>query len=201
MKDYDVAAIPSSLIGTVPALATSDNRMSEIGDMMFYGTFQKHVALAEIEAQPGDIVTVGKFHTNKQIKVLDLSKLTHKDCPSIFDVENREKRSQWHFIHEFVKRISGQVDDDDEKFYKPTQVFTKYIQRKTKLAGIIYPSSKFENERICGRDEIEKCIVLFVDNKDCIEEGDPVDKNRVQLIMEPNPEQYIIRKGNLNGTR
>jgi hypothetical protein len=39
MKDYDIAAIPASLVGTAPALATSNNRMSEKGDMMFYGAF------------------------------------------------------------------------------------------------------------------------------------------------------------------
>jgi hypothetical protein len=194
-RDYDIPVIPAALIGTAPAMDTTNNRMSEKGDMMFYGAFQENVATAEIDPEEGDTITVGKFHTNKQITVLDFTKFTYRSCPSIFDQKNREKRSQWFFIRELLKRISGRANTDDDKFYKPTQVFTKYIQRHTKFAGIIYPSSKFPIEyRNDGKPHMEKSLVLFIENRACLEEGDPIDKRRLQLIMEPQPRQYIYGK-------
>jgi hypothetical protein len=78
MQDYDITAIPASLVGTAPALAASNNRMSEKGDMMFYGAYSEKVAVAEIEAEQGDTITVGKFHTNKEIQVLDFSEFTYR---------------------------------------------------------------------------------------------------------------------------
>lgn len=109
-------------------------------------------------------------------------------------MDNQGKRSQWFFINELMNRISEKVFRGDEILYKPTQVFTKYIQRKTKFSGIIYPSSKFEINRNRGRVEMEKCIVLFVDNKDCIEMEDSPNIKRVQLIMESEPKQYVYRR-------
>lgn len=191
MQDYGVSAIPATLLGTAPALMTANNRMSEKGDMMFYGAFQEEVAVAEIKVQAGDTVTVGKFHTNKQIKVLDFSAFTYRSCPSIFDMKKRDQRSQWFFINAFVEEISKRADKKEEQFYKPTQVFTKYIQRRTNLSGMIYPSSEFRIHREQGKMEMKKCIVLFVENRDCIEVDDQTDKSRVQLIMEPEPKQYI----------
>ena len=64
-------------------------------------------------------------------------------------------------------------DFDDDKFYKPTQVFTKYVQRNTDLKGIKFKSSKTNGN----------CYVLFVENRDCLDDGDKTDRSRNQLIM------------------
>ena len=39
----------------------------------------------------------------------------------------------------------------------------------------------------------ERCVVLFVTNRDCIEEEDTSDRSRKQLIMEPNPVQRVVK--------
>lgn len=191
---YDIPVIPATLIGTAPPLKTNDNRMSEKGDMMFYGTFEEDVAFREVGVKKGDYVTVGRFHTNKKIRVLDLSDFAYHKPNSIFDAENREKRSQWFFVKSFIEQISGEKDENDKLFYKPTQVFTKYIQRKTDLSGIIYHSAKFKIQYKDGRLYYRKCLVLFVENRDCIEQGDVSDKHRVQLIMDANPQQFIYEE-------
>ncbi|MGN0331456.1 MAG: HEPN-associated N-terminal domain-containing protein [Lachnospiraceae bacterium] len=195
---YDIPVIPASLVGTAPPLATSNNRMSEKGDMMFYGAFQEQVAAAEIGAGPDDLVTVGIFHVNRRIRVLDLSTLYRSECPSIFDSENKAKRSKWFFLKEFMYRISEPADSSDPSEYKPTQVFTKYIQRKTEFSGIIYPSSRFAKRETVRSIEAEKCIVLFVANRDCLETGDKMDFSKVQLVMEPDPAQKQGARWNIS---
>ncbi|MEF2866519.1 MAG: RES domain-containing protein [Anaerobutyricum sp.] len=194
-KKYDIPVIPATLMGTAPPLLTNHNRMSEKGDMMFYGAFKENVAVAEIGTKKDQILTTAKFHTNKIFKVLNLSTLNRCNLPSLFDVEQDEKRSAWFFLMEFMRNISMPVSDFDDKIkeYKPTQVFTKYIQRKTTLAGIVYPSSKFAVTNDQFGVNGERCVVLFVTNRDCIEEEDTSDRSRKQLIMEPNPVQRVVK--------
>ena len=194
LQKYDIPVIPATLIGTAPPFLTNDNRMSEKGDMMFYGSFEEEVALKEIGVENGQLVTIGRFHTNKEIGVLDLTKFTDCELRSIFDVENSDKRSMWFFVKNFIQSISGEKDETEKDFYKPTQVFTKYVQRKTGLQGIVYHSAKFSIQEKNGIPQYRKNVVLFVENRDCLEEGDMTDKHRMQLIMEPEPKQYVYKE-------
>lgn len=181
----DFNTTPATLIGTAPAKFVANNRMSEQGDMMFYGATDIRTALREVYGD-GEVTacTVGKFFGNKRISVLNLSSIANWQCPSIFDIENRDKRSIWLFLNEFIKHISRPLSSNDE--YKPTQVLTKYIQRKTNLKGIAYRSSKTpENEKSSMFSN--RCYVLFVTNRDCLDQCDKVDTAHYQLIMEPNP--------------
>lgn len=176
---------PATLIGTAPAKFVANNRMSEQGDMMFYGATDIKTALREVFGdEQATACTVGKFYGNKRVSVLNLSEIASWRCPSIFDIENRDKRSMWLFLNEFIKHISRPLSSNDE--YKPTQVLTKYIQRKTDLKGIAYQSSKTpENEKSSMFSN--RCFVLFVTNRDCLDQCDKTDNSRYQLIMEPNP--------------
>ena len=168
--------IPATLVGTAPAKAVADGRMSEKGDMMFYGANDEQTAITEVgknEKHKDYPSTIGTFYSNKQIRILDLSELGRDDLPSVFDIQNERKRSTWFFLTEFMQEISKTKDFDDDKFYKPTQVFTKYVQRNTDLKGIKFKSSKTNGN----------CYVLFVENRDCLDDGDKTDRSRNQLIM------------------
>ncbi|WP_027218647.1 HEPN-associated N-terminal domain-containing protein [Butyrivibrio fibrisolvens] len=170
--------ISANMVGTAPAKLVSDNRMSESGDMMFYGAADLKTASVEVgkPEKGGNPSTIGTFNPNKMFRVLDLTGIESWKLPSIFDVENAEERSRWFFLKEFTELISKKRDKSDELGYKPTQVLTKYIQRKTGLQGIMYNSSKVKfGNRIC--------YVLFVTNRNCIDEGDKRDSRYNQLIM------------------
>lgn len=172
--------IPAMLVGTAPPKVVQDSRMSEKGDMMFYGADSIETAMIEVGKNKKHSeypATIGTFHTNKQFRILDLSHIDCKMLPSIFDMNQEDKRGAWFFLNEFVRWIS-QAKGDDVNFYKPTQVFTKYIQRNTNLKGVKYKSSKSDG---C-------CYTLFVVNRDCLDKGDRIDESRNQLIME-NVEQ------------
>ena len=81
------------------------------------------------------------------------------------------------------------ISQPETKSYKPTQVFNKYIQRKTKLSGIMYRSAKSENRSRNDFGWGDNCVVLYVTNRDCIDEGDVGTEKRVQLVMEAEPVQ------------
>lgn len=168
----ELSFIPATLVGTAPANLVKDNRMSEAGDMMFYGADDKKTAMIEVGTGETNPITMGTFCSNKRFRLLDLSEISKWKCPSIFDIKNAERRSSWFFLNEFIERISEKTIDENS--YKPTQVFTKYIQRKTDLQGIKYKSSR------TGKG----CYVLFVDNRDCLDPDDKRDSCRNQLIME-----------------
>ena len=180
-KFAGLSFIPATLVGTAPAKVVADGRMSEKGDMMFYGAGDYKTAMVEVgrdSKNPNHLATIGTFYPNKQFRILDLSELSVEALPSIFDTENVQKRSVWFFLQEFMNEISKSKDNEDKNFYKPTQVLTKYIQRNTDLKGIRFKSSKTHG----------KCYVLFVTNRDCLDDGDKTDDNRNQLIMK-NVEQ------------
>ena len=177
--------IPATMIGTAPAKLVDDNRMSEKGDMMFYGAFSKEIAMREVGPNGNRPATIGTFHTNKRIRILNLANISNWKCPSVFDVAQRERRSTWFFLREFMLNIS----QPETKSYKPTQVFNKYIQRKTKLSGIMYRSAKSENRSKNDFGWSDNCVVLYVTNRDCIDEGDVGTEKRVQLVMEAEPVQ------------
>jgi len=185
-KDYEVK--PATVIGTAPAKYVADNRMSEQGDMMFYGATDVETAMREVFGNDqAERCTIGEFHGNKRVFVLNLDNLATWKCPSIFDVENRKKRSIWLFLKEFINCISLPAEDKED--YKPTQVLTKYIQRKTKLHGIAYHSSKAPISTKRG-SFADRCLVLFVTNRDCLDENEKTDAGRYQLIMDPNPRKF-----------
>jgi hypothetical protein len=175
------SSIPAPMVGTAPASCSASGRFNESGDMMFYGTSDPDVAIVEVgPSKDGNPMTVGEFHTNKRIRVLDLSELPSWKMPSGFDLEQKEGRESWLFLNRFIKEISKPVDDTiKELTYKPLQVFMKYIQRVTGLYGLAYKSSKAQKSN-------GKCYVLFAGNRDCIDEkyrATMINDTRLQLYM------------------
>ena len=93
--------------------------------------------------------------------------------PSIFEPDSEEKRNCFGFLREFTYLISEEKKEYDAHFYKPTQVFTKYVKTVLGVQGIKYRSSKGNGY----------CYALFVNNSDCINSYDLINKNRNQLVM------------------
>lgn len=175
--------IPATLIGTAPPKKIEDNRMSERGDMMFYGAEDERTAMAEVGSKGTNPATIGLFYPNKRFRVLDLTDMAQWKRPSIFDVDRQDVRSTWSFLKEFQERVSEEKNSGNT--YKPTQVFTKYIQRNTDLQGIKYNSSKHPGG---------KCYVLFVSTQDCLDNGDKTNPARSQLVMETLVQKAFEKK-------
>lgn len=184
--------IPATLVGTAPAQFAENGRFNEKGDMMFYGADSKKTAAIEVGRKDNNPFTIGYFHTNKQIHVLDLSHLSEWKLPSVFCLseDDIQKRESWFFLYTFMQRISEPTDRegaDALKVYKPIQVFTKYMQRLWGLYGIKYQSSRSANNQLNRAYGTDSCYVLFAENRDCIDKVDvkrKLNTNRLQLIME-----------------
>lgn len=174
-------------LGTPPAHVAGNNRFSEKGDMMFYGADNEEIAAIEIgrnKENPEYPITVARFSTNKQLKLLNLRNLGKRKKPSIFDLRQKEIRESWQFLDQFIRAITA--SKDGENSYKPTQVFTKYIQRVTGLNGICYRSSKSRNDDINSHEVKDCCYVLFAEDRDCLNDDKKVekrDRSRTQLIL------------------
>ena len=187
-KDFQfpLTYFPAMSIGSAPSKSTNAGRMNEKGDMIFYGSFSKAVARIEVGSNskhPEYPITEGCFVTNKDFKIVDLSKIDCTRCPSIFDIKHKDDRETWLFLRNFTNEISKPVND--EKNYKPTQVLSKYIQRNTCYKGLEYRSAHKEGT---GKKENNN-VSLFIDHKDCLDRWEKPDADADQLIMISNAVQ------------
>jgi hypothetical protein len=165
-------------LGSPPPHKAKANRMSPAGISMFYGAFDTETCRREIidEEKKDTVMTIGSFSNLKDLKLIDFTKL--KQIPSLFDERFRTKRSTAKFLKDFIEDLSIPVIPDERVHvdYIPTQVVTEYFKiimgRESNLDGIIYNSVKNPGG---------KCVVLFVENKDCCDKYEIVDPSN-QII-------------------
>ena len=158
-------------LGPPPAeMAVQANRMNPPGIPMMYSA--ETASTAARETRSGS-VTVGKFETEREIRVVDIADLPK--IPGIFSGEDRRTRLGLIFLHAFAREIARPVERTDRIHidYIPSQVVTEFI-RDTKVAGkridgIRYPSTV---------DPSGRNLVLFATQGDLREvDGTPVTRN------------------------
>lgn len=167
-------------LGTPPPEYAKANRMSPEGIGMFYGAFDEGTCLREIcRVDHGRYheCTIGTFQAANPMVLLDLTKV---HSVSVFDQLGERQREYSKFLNRFQRAIAEPVDTEKPNHtveYAPTQILTEFFRHTRMNAlgkpvdGIIYNSSTNRGER---------CVVLFVDHKEC---GNPGDTNaRLELI-------------------
>ncbi len=145
-------------IGPPPNGLAAAGRMNPAGISYFYAGLEKNTALAEVLGRPPCRAALGKFCSNRDLLVLDLSSLP--DIPSIFDSAQAALLDELIFMRGFVAAISEPVSKNgrEDIDYVPSQIVCEYFSKvfKTKkgqrIDGIIYPSAI----KLGGRN-----IVLF----------------------------------------
>jgi len=167
-------------LGTPPLdRSKQGNRMSPAGIPMFYGAESLDVTMAEVSVRTEDRkASAGRFLTSRPSRVVDLTKLPR--IPSIFDAELRHNRSELEFLHRFTKEISAPIEPGrDQIDYVPTQVMTEYLLRvhwgHKGVSGIRYPSAASSGEG---------CVVMDVSNENCLDPGDELTPDQLQLVLE-----------------
>lgn len=192
--------IPATLVGTAPAKFAENGRFNEKGDMMFYGASNPKIAVKEVGRKEDYPFTIGEFHTNKRIRVLDLSAVQSWKRPGTFSLaqEDIEKRESYLFLRQFIDQITHPVDDRNEadEVYRPIQVFTKYLQRVGNLHGIVYRSSLADPMQRYSDYVSDRCYVLFAENRDCMDESDrqrKMNQKRLQLYMKHVYQTYDLQ--------
>lgn len=136
----------AAALGPPPAeFATQSNRMNPPGIPMFYGADNAELATAETR---GKAVSVGKFATTRETRILDLASMPA--VPGFFSEASREERYALSFLHDFAKVIIQPVARDNRTHidYIPTQVFTEYLRDYPfddgKIDGVRYRSATGE---------------------------------------------------------
>ena len=167
---------------------------------MFYGASNPKIAVKEVGTKENYPFTIGEFHTNKRIRVLDLSTVQSWKRPSTFSLDQSdiEKRESYLFLKQFIEQITLPVDNRNEAddFYKPIQVFTKYLQRVGNLYGIEYRSSLADQKQKHSDFVSDICYVLFAENRDCMDESElqrKMNTKRLQLYMKNVYQTYDLQ--------
>lgn len=138
-----------------PVKAAKANRLSPVGISMFYGSYDKETPYAEVKNYSDKpLFYTGRFHTIKDLTVVDLSSLK----ASFWMPSNWQETL---FLIHFHREISKPLKKDDtEVEYVPSQIFTEYLRYLCKNSlgkpydGIIYRSALTS----------EKNVALFYDN-------------------------------------
>jgi RES domain-containing protein len=182
VRIFDPGTVSKSAkgLGSPPAkFAKIPNRMSPAGIPMFYGAFDVKTAVLETftTCEKNKEAMAGIFRCTRDLTVLNLS--AGRYLPSIFDTEDRHKRTSAKFLIDFIIDFSKPIDREDRAHidYVPTQVVTEYFRHifkpddGTTLDGIIYPSSKKEGNN---------AIVIFAESNACVEK---IEKNNDQALL------------------
>ena len=172
----------SSQLGTAPIVnARFSNRMSPAGIPMFYCSTDASTAIKEVYDNKTGAITIAKFELLKDLNVIDLTKAPM--CPGIFSGHSRAHRQSIQFLNDFVLDFSKPVEKSftENIEYIPTQVITEHLKFQHKIAhtirvdGVKYFSAK---------ENATTSIVLFVDNKQCIDESDLISEPAIVKLIE-----------------
>lgn len=128
-------------ISPPPCQYTKSYRMSPKGISYTYVSTDITTCLKECNLKSEDVILVGLFETNKELRILNLE---IKDFPynDLFSGNlDRERENINHFIESYCCEISKPVDTNNEYEYLSTQIIAEYI-RFSGYDGIAYSSAK-----------------------------------------------------------
>jgi len=148
---------PVRELGPPPAKFAKQGRMNASGISVFYGAKEPDTCIAEVRAPVGSHVVLGRFEIIREIRLLDLNRLTevYTDA-SFFDPKFQHVYGRAAFLKRLVAEIGRPVmprDEDTE--YLVTQAVSEFLASSVEpaLDGIIFNSAQTDHE---GRN-----IVLF----------------------------------------
>lgn len=119
-----------------PSEYAEDNRLSIKGESVFYGAADSETVMAEIGDD--DYIQIGKFVINKNLRILDISKINGIIKPSFFDLSLKDEIETIMFL----ESVNNELSRNDIKSYTSTQMFSHLIQKTNIIDAIIYSSAK-----------------------------------------------------------
>lgn len=130
-------------LGPAPVELASAGRMNPQGVPFFYAAESVRTAVAEIALHdPYDEAVVGKFVTQRELTILDLTR--KPVVPSIFNRATRRRYMFTSFVQQFVDAVTAPVhlDGNHPVAYAPSQVVTEALRwlSPRPIDGIAFPS-------------------------------------------------------------
>ncbi|MHA7191950.1 RES family NAD+ phosphorylase [Arthrobacter sp. MDT2-16] len=146
-------------LGPAPASVATSNRMSPTGIPMFYASGSPITACRELAAHGSErYARIGKFVSQRQLKVLDLTRLPK--LPSPFDAEKRNHHGIMAFFTRFAEAITAPLEPGsvEELEYVPTQVVTEFFRW--------VPENKIDGIKLKSAQDSKATYVLFFSASD-----------------------------------
>ncbi|TRC72039.1 hypothetical protein FJV83_31435 [Mesorhizobium sp. WSM4307] len=148
---------PVPELGPPPSRFARPGRMNASGISVFYGAFEEDTCIAELRAPVGSHVVLGRFEVVRELRLLDLNKLTTVYTRvSMFDPAFSSMSGRAAFLEQLVEEISRPIlPRDEEAEYLVTQAVSEYLASNVepRIDGILYNSAQTAKK---GRN-----IVLF----------------------------------------
>ncbi|WP_433850673.1 RES domain-containing protein [Brucella pseudogrignonensis] len=148
---------PVGELGPPPPRFARPGRMNAAGISVFYGAREPQTCIAEIRAPVGSHVVLGRFEIIRDVRLLDLNKLTQVFTDvSLFDPRFQRMAGRASFFRRLVTEISRPImPRDEEAEYLVTQTVSEFLASSVEpqLDGIIFNSAQTDHE---GRN-----VVLF----------------------------------------
>lgn len=124
-------------MGAPPANSARAGRMNPVGIPYLYLALEEMTAIAEVRPWKGALITVARFHPQRQLRVVNLNyrdvKLPGKQ------VQKGDHTEYLTFLLFMSRTLAIPQDPNDELSYIPTQYFAEKFKRRG-LDGIIYQS-------------------------------------------------------------
>ena len=137
---------PERALGPPPSKLATAGRMNAKGIPVFYGATHKNIAIAEVRPPVGSYVVTSLFKITRDLKLLDLRKLSEIKPPSefsLFDPATRELDARYRFLklleHKLTMPIMPEAVDEG---YLITQAIADFLATHPRLDldGLIFSS-------------------------------------------------------------
>lgn len=153
----EILANPARNLGAPPKVRAGEGRMNPAGVPAFYGALERLTCIAELRPPVGGTVVSGEFRLNKDVRVLDFTRLEEADpgpMLSFFDPAFFAKEGRREFLKYLHGEITLPVLPGLERDYLTTQVIAEYLAThcKPRIDGVMFSSVQQD----CGTN-----IVLF----------------------------------------
>lgn len=132
----------NSQIGAPPPLLAGLGRLNRVGVSYFYCATDKYTAISEIRPHPGDILSIGKFLTNRELTIFDLT-----ESQFLNFYQNDETLDKFGKLNTFTELMQKVIPPSERHAYNITQLISDCI-RKLNFDGILFPSSVGNGENL-----------------------------------------------------
>jgi len=136
-----ICSAPGRELGA-PQEGLQAGRMNPCGVRVFYGSFSRESALAEVRPYVGELAVIGRFRVVRNLVLLNLPACGRAHRVSCFDPAYVEKTERIEFYGELDAILSRPVLPDEAPLeYIASQAVAEYV-KKMGMDGIVYSSSQ-----------------------------------------------------------
>lgn len=153
---------PERALGPPPSKLATAGRMNAKGIPVFYGATHKYTAISEVRPPVGSYVVTCSFILTRDLRLLDLKKLSEVEPPSdlsLFDPATRELDARYRFLKLLEGKLTMPImPEAADEGYFITQAIADFLATHPKLNidGLIFSSSQTDVNGPAGRN-----IILF----------------------------------------